>query len=99
MARWADTMTLTALPDRRVLATDGGTIVPAFAGVINGPEAYGPTSDAWVCAAPRQSPRRSHTATLTGEGRLVIVVGSDPRLVGGDSSAIWATNEWHDYRR
>lgn len=67
--------TQTLLPDGRVLfvggrqygASAGPTVATAFL--------YDPTADAWAAAAPLPGARSGHTATLLGDGSVLVVGG------------------------
>jgi hypothetical protein len=97
LARWADSMTLTALPDGRALITGGTTI--SLVSATDRAEVYEPATNAWSEAAPLRDPRYFHTATLLGDGRLLVVGGSGPRPAGSQASVRWAMTEWYNYRR
>jgi hypothetical protein len=69
----------TALADGRVLMTGGGT--PA----IRNTEIYDPRTRAWTQAAPMVAGRRSHTATLLHDGRVLLAGGLQCCAVEGQT--------------
>ncbi len=76
--RWSHTAT--ALSDGRVLVVGGRThISPFFGGeVLATAEIYDPATDTWTqTPGDLNVPRRSHSATLLPDGRVLIVGGGD----------------------
>lgn len=74
---------LTLLADGRVLAA-GGTSLDAPGGSEQGPrpvasaEIYDPASGTWTAAGSMAVPRFEHTATLLGDGRVLMAGGLGP---------------------
>jgi hypothetical protein len=91
---------LTLLADGRVLAA-GGTALGAAEASGSGQtirpepstEIYDPSSGAWTPAGSMTSPRFEHTATLLGDGRVLIAGGLGP--VGGKVAPL-ASTELYD---
>jgi hypothetical protein len=75
--RWSHTAT--TLADGRVLVTGGRTASTSAAGVVLATaEIYDPASDTWTeTAGPMNVARRSHTATLLPDGKVLIVGGGN----------------------
>jgi len=66
--------TATTLADGRVLVT-GGCADPACAAVLGDALVYDPTADAWSAAGTMSSPRAGHSATLLGDGSVLVAGG------------------------
>lgn len=79
--RWSHTAT--TLPDGRVLVAGGRTGLsstptsPFFGVVLDTAELYDPATDLWSPTGSMNVPRRSHTQTLLGDGRVLICGGGD----------------------
>jgi hypothetical protein len=76
-ARWADGMTLTALPGGGAIVTGGSLI--KMSEDTTAVERYDPATNSWTALAPLQTGRASHTATLLPDGRLLVVGGAGTR--------------------
>jgi hypothetical protein len=64
----------TALADGRILVT-GGCADPACSTVLGDATVYDPVADAWQGAGSMSSPRAGHTATLLGDGSVIVAGG------------------------
>lgn len=92
--------TLTVLADGRVLAA-GGTGPEGEGGAgggqtirpQNSAEVYDPSADAWTSAGSMGAARFEHTATLLGDGRVLIAGGLGP---DGDDLTALASAELYD---
>lgn len=92
--------TLTLLADGRVLAA-GGTGPDGQSGAGGGQtlrpqssaEVYDPASDSWQSTRPMGAARFEHTATLLGDGRVLIAGGLGP---DGDELVALASAEMYD---
>jgi hypothetical protein len=75
--RWSHAAT--TLADGRVLVTGGRTGSTAANGIVlDTAEIYDPATDVWTeTAGPMNVARRSHTATLLPDGRVLIAGGGD----------------------
>lgn len=73
--------TATLLLDGRVLvvggASDGHTTSPSFGDELGSVEIYDPAEGAWHEGAALATPRFLHTATLLGDGRVLVAGGSN----------------------
>jgi hypothetical protein len=73
--------TATLLPDGRVLVTGGATSfdlsdpVASLASALASSELYNPASNSWSAGPNLPNPTIGHTATLLGNGRVLIVGG------------------------
>lgn len=89
---------LTKLRDGRVLAA-GGSAIDSDETVAGGQtirtaasaEIYDPATGAWQAAQPMGSPRFEHTATLLGDGRVLIVGGFGPTGDGDETAPLRST--------
>jgi hypothetical protein len=94
--------TATTLADGRVLVI-GGSTVPNQDGptppqvVSASTEIYDPAIDRWSAGIPLGTPREGHTATLLGDGRVLVVGGMTP-TGGASTSTPLATAELYDPR-
>jgi uncharacterized protein YjbI with pentapeptide repeats len=85
-ARFSHTATL--LPSGQVLVAGGGATIPPGgdrSSVLASTEVYDPGTGQWTLAAPLNTPRQGHTATLLPSGQ-VLVAG------GGDGNGNWLTS-------
>ncbi len=80
--------TATTLSDGRILVT-GGTSLDSPIPALNSAEIFNPSTSRWSDVAPLAQARARHTATLLGNGK-VLVVG------GADQSTYYATAELFD---
>ena len=87
VARAAHTATL--LASGHVLVT-GGTTQPASAELGASVELYDPVADTWTTLAPMEQARALHTATLLGNGAVLVAGGVD------ETSSIARTTELFD---
>ena len=88
--------TATLLADGRVLVAGGGnTAAPTFAATASA-EIYDPATNAWTAAASMSLPRTLHTATLLGDGE-VLVAGGATTYTGG-LGTVTASAEIYDPR-
>ncbi len=73
--------TATLLLDGRVLvvggASDGHVTSPSFGDEVGSAEIYDPADGAWHETAPLAAPRFLHTATILGDGRVLVAGGSN----------------------
>jgi hypothetical protein len=76
MSTARDGATATLLPSGKVLVT-GGFNLDTGGPYLTSAELYDPASNSWAPAAPMSTARDSHTATLLGDGQV---------LVAGDST-------------
>lgn len=84
----------TALPDGRILVS-GGYYLNAFSHfhppeAMDDVELYDATTNAWTIAAPLINRRAAHTATLLGNGKVLVAGGGRPPLVGNYISTLAA---------
>ncbi|MEA2371887.1 MAG: hypothetical protein QOH12_2281 [Solirubrobacteraceae bacterium] len=81
-----------SLPDGRILLTGGF----GYPGMLASAEIYEPTRGNWVTAAPLVSPRFGHTATLLGNGRVLVAGGANLTAQYLDAAEVYdpPTNTW-----
>jgi hypothetical protein len=81
-----------SLTDGRVFVTGGF----GYAGMLASSEIYEPTRGNWVSAAPLVSPRFGHTATLLGNGQVLIAGGANLTAQYLDTAEVYdpPTNTW-----
>jgi hypothetical protein len=81
-------LTLTPLPDGRVLAAGGKTRTA---------EIYSPASGTWSAAPDMSDVRTRHTATTLIDGRVLVAGGADEGFDPSDSAEIFdpSTNAWN----
>jgi hypothetical protein len=71
-----DQLTATLLPDGTVLVTGGtGAIVPGIDPALPTANLYDPRTGTWTAAANMSANRRSHSATLLRDGRVLVAGG------------------------
>lgn len=74
--RWSHSAT--TLPDGRVLVTGGRTAISDASGVVlETSELYDPITDSWSPTGSLNVARRSHTAALLPDGRVLVCGGGD----------------------
>jgi hypothetical protein len=90
--------TATSLPDGRVLVVGGGSAPdpnePGVDEATSSAEIFDPTSDTWQEAASMSTVRALHTATLLGNGRVLVAGGASTD--GGTTGAVYASAESYD---
>ena len=92
---WGQTATL--LTNGKVLVAGGSTSNPgsdALALCI----VYDPANSTWRQAASMHTARKYHTATLLGNGNVLVTGGADPSFVPESTAEIYdsTTNTWRD---
>lgn len=70
---WA---TATSLADGRVLVVGGDGRVSGVPATLASAELYDPATSTWTAAASMSAPRQLHTATLLGNGKVLVAGGS-----------------------
>ncbi|WP_210415639.1 kelch repeat-containing protein [Bdellovibrio sp. ZAP7] len=80
--------TATTLQDGRILVI-GGVSLDSSIAALKSVEIFDPTTSRWTDAAPLAQARARHTATLLGNGKILVVGGSD-------QSTYYATAELFD---
>lgn len=98
--------TATLLPNDKVLVAGGyGNIGYYGNGSLNSTELFDPATGTWTPAAPMNTARDEHTATLLADGRVLVTGGENISYPGGSkqtnglkSAEIYnpATNSWSD---
>ena len=95
-SRMAHTATL--LKDGRVLVTGGFShpMHPPTGVVLAAAEIYDPATGTWSAAANMSTPRMFHSATLLGDGRVLVAGGTADGAVALSSAEIYdpAGNTW-----
>jgi N-acetylneuraminic acid mutarotase len=66
--------TATLLPNGKVLVA-GGCNDDACTGALSSAEVYDPSANTWTAVASMNTPRRSHTATLMPNGKVLVAGG------------------------
>jgi trimeric autotransporter adhesin len=70
--------TATLLSNGKVLVTGGtGALTNGTYPVLSSAELYDPTTNSWSAAAPMSTPHSWHTATLLGNGEVLVAAGQD----------------------
>ncbi|WP_169800618.1 kelch repeat-containing protein [Archangium gephyra] len=87
--------TATLLPGGRVLVT-GGADREYGGAVLSTAELYDPATGTWMPAAPMASARRDHTATLLGNGKVLVTGGTNASGLRQGSTEVYdpATGTW-----
>jgi MYXO-CTERM domain-containing protein len=82
--------TATVLGDGRLLVI-GGCADPSCAMVLGGAAVYDPVTDSWSEAGAMTSPRAGHSATLLGDGTVLVAGGCTDATCGTvlSSAEIW----------
>jgi hypothetical protein len=70
-----DLHTATLLPNGKVLVAGGFTTNSTSTGPTSGSEIYYPETRSWVPTSSMSTPRDNHTATLMGDGNVLVVGG------------------------
>jgi hypothetical protein len=70
--------TATLLVNGKVLVAGGGTSHGNSVGLVSSAEIYDPITNSWASAGSMGSPREGHTATLLGDGQVLVVGGGVP---------------------
>jgi len=91
--------TATRLPDGRVLVTGGSTVsTSASQGYVNNASAeiYDPVANTWTATPPMSVARSHHTATLLGDGTVLVVGGENASYLVEASAEIYdpVANAW-----
>jgi N-acetylneuraminic acid mutarotase len=93
MATPRDSFTATLLGNGDVLATGGGDLSnPNNPVGLSSAELYDPTTNAWSAAASMSAARIGNTATLLGNGKVLVTGG----YTGGALGSLLATAELYD---
>jgi hypothetical protein len=85
--------TATLLADGRVLVVGGSAGAPDYS-LRDSCEIYDPATNLWSAAAPLLPGRRSHTATLLPDGRVLVAAGWTSSLSASAAIYTPATNTW-----
>jgi hypothetical protein len=89
----------TLLADGRVLVTGGSTVSSTAAkGYVNNTSAeiYDPVANTWTLTPPMSAARSHHTATLMGDGKVLVVGGENVGYLVGSTAEIYdpVANSW-----
>ncbi|MFN8516965.1 MAG: kelch repeat-containing protein [Chloroflexia bacterium] len=95
VARYAHSATLMA--DGRVFVA-GGAPSGRLADITNAAEIFDPATGEWTPAAPMRTPRLGHTATLLGNGRILVAGGTMGTSSNSSLAEVYdpPTNSWYD---
>ncbi|AFE07234.1 branched-chain amino acid ABC transporter2C amino acid-binding protein [Corallococcus coralloides DSM 2259] len=85
--------TATLLADGRVLVVGGTTDYPVYS-LLESCEIYDPATNTWTTVAPLSPGRRSHTATLLPDGRVLVAAGWTPTYTANAAIYSPSTNTW-----
>jgi N-acetylneuraminic acid mutarotase len=85
----------TTLVDGRVLVVGGYASTLGSSAVTNA-EVFNPTTNSWTDTGPMNHPRYWHSQVLLGDGRVLVLGGSDPTKKYLPAEIYDpATNSWH----
>lgn len=96
-ARWLEV--LAVLPEGKVLAIGGDD---ASGNALATCEVYDVATETWTAVAPMSTPRERHTATVLGDGRVVVIGGNTTTIFnyGFQTASVEiydpATGQWSD---
>jgi N-acetylneuraminic acid mutarotase len=93
-ARFLHTATL--LPNGKVLVAGGVIGVNNNSGAIASVELYDPATGTWTATGSMATARAYHTATLLGNGKVLVAGGTDKPYVGAPNTTYFANAELYD---